>query len=418
MTTRNKYLLAIVPLVFVGLVLYSFSSIVIYVVIAWVLSMIGAPLVRKLRKYIGRNASAVITLGVFVLGFFLLGYIFIPALFHQARNLAEVDYDGIVSSLEEPINDWEDWLIRRGLIEDYNIPDLAVDTVDEPENDIISHYIELDTISSAYDTLIAPVIHVMVHVDHEDLPATSTAVEPHKSFFDITKDHLVRIFDPSIIPSLISSVVGKLGNVLLGIMSVFFIAFFFLREQGLFNNMISSAVSTEYEGKTHNAIEQSTELLVRYFIGVLLQITVVTVFVSLMLSVFGIKNALLIGFFAALMNVIPYLGPIIGATFGIIITVSSNLDVPFYDILLPMLVKVMVVFMIMQLLDNFILQPTIFSKSVKAHPLEIFLVILVAAEIGGVVGMVLAIPVYTVLRVIGKVFLSEFKIVQQITRGL
>lgn len=418
MTTRNKYLLAIVPLVFVGLVLYSFSSIVIYVVIAWVLSMIGAPLVRKLRKYIGRNASAVITLGVFVLGFFLLGYIFIPALFHQARNLAEVDYDGIVSSLEEPINDWEDWLIRRGLIEDYNIPDLAVDTVDEPENDIISHYIELDTISSAYDTLIAPVIHVMVHVDHEDLPAISTAVEPHKSFFDITKDHLVRIFDPSIIPSLISSVVGKLGNVLLGIMSVFFIAFFFLREQGLFNNMISSAVATEYEDKTHNAIEQSTELLVRYFIGVLLQITVVTVFVSLMLSVFGIKNALLIGFFAALMNVIPYLGPIIGATFGIIITVSSNLDVPFYDILLPMLVKVMVVFMIMQLLDNFILQPTIFSKSVKAHPLEIFLVILVAAEIGGVVGMVLAIPVYTVLRVIGKVFLSEFKIVQQITRGL
>lgn len=418
MTTRNKYLLAIVPIALVGLVLYSFSNIVIYVVIAWVLSMIGAPLVRKLRRYIGRNASAVATLGVFVLGFFLLGYIFIPALFHQARNLAEVDYDGIVSSLEEPINDWEDWLIRRGLIEDYNLPVVPVTEAPEVEEDVVSHYIELDSMTSGYDTMIAPVIHLMVHVDHHDAPVVTPEVEPHKTFFDITKDHLVRVFDPSIIPSLISSVVGKLGNVLLGIMSVFFIAFFFLREQGLFNNMISSAVSNQYEDKTHNAIEQSTELLVRYFIGVLLQITVVTVFVSLLLSIFGIKNALLIGFFAALMNVIPYLGPIIGATFGVIITVSSNLDVPFYDVLLPMLVKVMLVFMIMQLLDNFILQPTIFSKSVKAHPLEIFLVILVAAEIGGVVGMVLAIPVYTVLRVIGKVFLSEFKMVQKITQGL
>jgi predicted PurR-regulated permease PerM len=360
----------------------------------------------------------VATLGVFVLGFFLLGYIFIPALFHQARNLAEVDYDGIVSSLEEPINDWEDWLIRRGLIEDYNLPVVPVTEAPEVEEDVVSHYIELDSMTSGYDTMIAPVIHLMVHVDHHDAPVVTPEVEPHKTFFDITKDHLVRVFDPSIIPSLISSVVGKLGNVLLGIMSVFFIAFFFLREQGLFNNMISSAVSNQYEDKTHNAIEQSTELLVRYFIGVLLQITVVTVFVSLLLSIFGIKNALLIGFFAALMNVIPYLGPIIGATFGVIITVSSNLDVPFYDVLLPMLVKVMLVFMIMQLLDNFILQPTIFSKSVKAHPLEIFLVILVAAEIGGVVGMVLAIPVYTVLRVIGKVFLSEFKIVQKITQGL
>ncbi len=418
MTTRNKYLLAIVPIALVGLVLYSFSNIVIYVVIAWVLSMIGAPLVRKLRRYIGRNASAVATLGVFVLGFFLLGYIFIPALFHQARNLAEVDYDGIVSSLEEPINDWEDWLIRRGLIENYNLPVVPVTEAPEVEEDVVSHYIELDSMTSGYDTMIAPVIHLMVHVDHHDAPVVTPEVEPHKTFFDITKDHLVRVFDPSIIPSLISSVVGKLGNVLLGIMSVFFIAFFFLREQGLFNNMISSAVSNQYEDKTHNAIEQSTELLVRYFIGVLLQITVVTVFVSLLLSIFGIKNALLIGFFAALMNVIPYLGPIIGATFGVIITVSSNLDVPFYDVLLPMLVKVMLVFMIMQLLDNFILQPTIFSKSVKAHPLEIFLVILVAAEIGGVVGMVLAIPVYTVLRVIGKVFLSEFKMVQKITQGL
>jgi len=72
----------------------------------------------------------------------------------------------------------------------------------------------------------------------------------------------------------------------------------------------------------------------------------------------------------------------------------------------------------MQVMDNFILQPTIFGRSVKAHPLEIFIVVLIGAKLGGIGGMVLAIPTYTVLRVIGKVFFSEFKIVQSITKSL
>ena len=74
--------------------------------------------------------------------------------------------------------------------------------------------------------------------------------------------------------------------------------------------------------------------------------------------------------------------------------------------------------MVMQLLDNFILQPNIFSKSVNAHPLEIFIVVLMGAKIGGIIGMVVAIPIYTVLRVLAKVFLSEFKVVQSITKGI
>ncbi|MDG1716593.1 MAG: AI-2E family transporter, partial [Saprospiraceae bacterium] len=94
------------------------------------------------------------------------------------------------------------------------------------------------------------------------------------------------------------------------------------------------------------------------------------------------------------------------------------LALPFYDEMLPFLFKVMGVFMVMQLLDNFILQPNIFSKSVKAHPLEIFIVVLMGAKIGGIIGMVVAIPIYTVLRVLAKVFLSEFKVVQSITKGI
>ena len=100
------------------------------------------------------------------------------------------------------------------------------------------------------------------------------------------------------------------------------------------------------------------------------------------------------------------------------ITISSNLDISFYSELLPKMGIIAIVFACMQFLDNFIIQPNIFSKSVKAHPLEIFIVVLMGAQVGGVVGMILAIPVYTVIRVLAKVFLSEFKLVQKITGGL
>jgi predicted PurR-regulated permease PerM len=118
------------------------------------------------------------------------------------------------------------------------------------------------------------------------------------------------------------------------------------------------------------------------------------------------------------MNVVPYLGPILGASFAVIIVVSANLDVSFYEVLLPKILKILGVFAVMQLIDNFLVQPNIFSKSVKAHPLEIFIVVLMGAKIGGVTGMILAIPAYTVIRVLAKVFLSEFKVVQRITKGL
>ena len=73
---------------------------------------------------------------------------------------------------------------------------------------------------------------------------------------------------------------------------------------------------------------------------------------------------------------------------------------------------------VFQMLDNFLLQPNIFSKSVKAHPLEIFIVVLMGAKIGGVAGMVLAIPAYTVLRVLLKVFFSEFEVVKRLTSSI
>ena len=66
------------------------------------------------------------------------------------------------------------------------------------------------------------------------------------------------------------------------------------------------------------------------------------------------------------------------------------------------ILKVVIVFSVVQVVDNMVLQPLIFSKSVKAHPLEIFVIIFAGAKMGGVLGMIAAIPVYTIMRVFIK----------------
>lgn len=215
-----------------------------------------------------------------------------------------------------------------------------------------------------------------------------------------------------------TSIISLAGNLLIGIFSIIFITFFFLRDNDILTNFIVLILPNIYEARIREAVEDITEMLSRYFTGILIQISLITIFVSIGLSILGVKNALLIAIFAALINVIPYLGPLIGAAFGVLITISSNLDLSFYSEMLPLIGKVVFVFGCMQMLDNFLLQPFIFSNSVKAHPLEIFLIILVGAQLAGIPGMILAIPTYTVVRVIAKIFLSKYRLVKKITEKM
>jgi len=125
-----------------------------------------------------------------------------------------------------------------------------------------------------------------------------------------------------------------------------------------------------------------------------------------------------IAFLCALLNLIPYIGPLIGAFLMVVLTMSSNLGASFSEVILPKTTYVMIGFMIGQLVDNFFSQPFIFSKSVKSHPLEIFLVIIIGGLLFGVIGMITAVPSYTALKVIMKEFLSENKIVKELTKNI
>ena len=108
----------------------------------------------------------------------------------------------------------------------------------------------------------------------------------------------------------------------------------------------------------------------------------------------------------------------ISAVLMTFLTMTSFIGSDFQTVILPKAIFVLIGFTIGQLVDNFFSQPFIFSKSVKSHPLEIFLVISIAGVLFGVVGLIVAIPAYTSIKVILKEFLSDNKIVQKLTKGL
>jgi predicted PurR-regulated permease PerM len=146
----------------------------------------------------------------------------------------------------------------------------------------------------------------------------------------------------------------------------------------------------------------------------------VMLLVTIGLSIVGIEfqHAVVIGLFCGMFNIIPYLGPWMGAAVGLLIGAALNMGTDFMNHTLPLLGWMLLVFGTVQILDNILFQPIIYSSSVKAHPLEIFLVILAAGSLAGILGMILAIPVYTILRVIAKEFFDNMKIIKKLTENL
>jgi len=364
MSALNRNLFWIIGTVLFASLVWYFSDIVAYILIAWVFSMLGRPLmvffqkrIRAGRFRMGPTSAALLTIFTFysVLGGLLM--MFVPTIAAQARNLSTVDYQALGEKWKDPF---------------LNL-------------DIQMHDIGL--------------------------------LQPGESLATKLQDILSTWFKPTLVGDFLGSFLSTAGNVVVTFASVTFILFFFLKEKNLFLEILHAFVPDEQEAKVRHAVQESSDMLTRYFGGLIAQLSVFSLVLSILLWIFGVENALLIGVFGGMFNIVPYVGPIIGMVFGLFITVSSHLETDF-ALLLPMLFKVAAAFMATQFLDNNFTGPMIFSKSVQAHPLEIFIVTLVAAKMGGVVGMVIGIPVYTVLRVVARTFFSKFKVVQKLTDHL
>ena len=208
------------------------------------------------------------------------------------------------------------------------------------------------------------------------------------------------------------------GNFIMGVFVVVFFAFFFLKDSHLLMNFIDAITPDKHLNEIHNVINSSRTLISRYFIGIFLEIVIMIVLLIIGFYFVGFSNIVLIACFCGAFVILPYIGVFIGGSIGLMICLTSSLSIdPNVDVV-SIVMKFVIVFASIKIIDDFVLQPLIYSKSVKAHPLEIFIIILVAGKVAGVMGMILAIPVYTFLRIIAKEFFSRWKFVRKITQDL
>jgi len=213
--------------------------------------------------------------------------------------------------------------------------------------------------------------------------------------------------DFSFVTKLFNSIISQIGSLSIGILSVLFITFFLLKDGNKLLSSLLNLLPVKERGKINLSLSKIENLLSRYFTGVLLQITILFIFYLILLLVLGIENSFAIAFICAILNIIPYLGPIISIILMIILSVNSNLDSFIVNDFIYNSIYLFLGFSFIQLIDNFFLQPYIFSSSIKSHPLEVFIVILSSGLLFGVLGLIIAIPFYTSLKV---VFLSFFDI--------
>lgn len=358
-TISNGILRAVAIILGIALVLYflyKIQSVIGYIAIAAVITLIGRPIVLFLeRKLKFKNTIAVIVTMLLLLGVFagLVG-LFIPLIIKQGQNLSLLNINELQSNIE-------------------------------------NLYAEI--------------------INYFDLHQ----IDVEQSLKD---SNLLSKIDFALIPNFLNSIISGLGSFSIGLFSVLFISFFFLKDSRLFESGIMTFIPDDKESRWKTSSTKIKDLLSRYFVGLIFQILILFIIYTIGLLIIGVENAVVIAFLCALLNLVPYVGPLIGVFLMLTLTMTSNLGESFNNVILPKTFWVFIVFIIGQLVDNFISQPKIFSAATKAHPLEIFLVILMAGILFGVLGLIIAIPAYTAIKVILKEFLSENKIVKKLTKDL
>ena len=340
--------------------LYQIRSVIAYLAIAAVIALLGRPIVLFLRRKLKfpNTLAVIVTMVIFVA--ILLGIIalFVPLINEQGRSLSLLDIDALKS-------------------------------------DVNTLYLQI----------------------LEYMGASTTDLNELIKNSDLEKSVLEGL-NLSFIPNILNSFLDVLSTFSIGLFSVLFISFFFLKDSKLLQKGLLTFIPQKKEGSLVVSIDKINGLLSRYFIGILVQLTILFVIYMITLLIVGVDNAIVIAFLCALFNIIPYVGPIIGAVIMVTLTMTSHLGMDFSTVILPKAGYVLIGVLVGQMVDNFFSQPFIFSTSVRSHPLEIFLVIIIAGLLFGVVGMVVAVPGYTAIKVILKEFLRENSFVRKFTKNV
>ena len=360
-----RYIIILGTLAIAALLGYFFGSVLAYILLAFVVSLIGQPVFLLLQKIKIKGKSApdalwaVITLVlIFALLIFVVMQV-IPVVTNIVREASFMKEQGDIDSqnIIEQVNDWI-ILVIPWVGEDFDGIQLLIQKISE-------------------------------------------------------------VLDLSNISGILGSVASAVAGLAVGLFSVIFISFFFIKDETLFGRIVGALVPDTIEDKVKKTILDIERLLSRYFVGLIVEIFGVVVLNCLglwLIARIDFNYALGIAFIAGLLNIIPYVGPLIGELIGVILCVilkygagiGLGVNIWFFALI------VLGIMLTTQLVDNFIYQPLIYSTSIKASPLEIFVVLLIAGHIGGVVGMLIAIPTYTVVRVIASRFFYDYKLVRRL----
>lgn len=351
-----RALIVVFASILVLFLLYKIQSVIIYLIVSLILTLIGNPVLDFLKRRLKFKHifATITTLVFFVLIISGVIMLFIPLIINQGENLALLNIKEIEKN--------------------------SIQLIQEVTVFLESHNIDASKI--------------------------------------IKDGNLTSKLNLEFIPNFLNSLIDILSGFGMGLASVLFITFFFLKDKQLMVDGMKQLIPDNHESQILNSFDKINHLLSRYFIGLLLQLFIVLILYAIVLLFFGIENAIVIAFLCAILNIIPYIGPLIASILAAILTMMSNLGGDFQTQVLPLTIYVLIGFWVVQIIDNNVSQPLIFSKSVSSHPLEIFLVILIAGFLFGILGMIIAVPAFTIIKVIAKEFFPENKIVQLLTKNI
>lgn len=370
MNRLAKYIIIAAVVTIAAFIAWYFKTVIIYILISAVIAMIGRPLtdllcdirIKKVHVRLPRWLSAGITLILMICVILSLFLLLAPMIGEISAVLKNTDFNSLSAQVSEPLERINGFIVATfpSVGEDFRIEVAAFDYIKN-----------MATVSS--------------------------------------------------FSNIVTSLTNFIADISIAVFSIVFISFFMLKESGLVTNTLASIFADRYEHSIRRASASINNLLGRYFVGISIESIGVGIINSLgLIFIAGMDTelAIVVAFASGILNIIPYVGPFIGDLLGVLMGLMTymggGIDMP----LILYLIIVLAIFLVTQFIDNYIFQPLIYSNSVKAHPLEIFIVILMAGQMGGIFGILIAIPCYTVLRVIAGEFLPSLKFVQKLTANL
>ena len=335
---------AILLVLFLG---WYFSDLALYIFLAFIFSLMGKPIAKNInriqifKRRIPYGICALLTMIIFILFFVLIFIFLVPLLLRETQSFAEIPYDDLSQNITFQYEKLKMFLKSKNII----LPD--------------------------------------------DRTMIGLVTEKIKEFANFAN-----------FSNILGKVMSATGSFFLGIFAVFFLTFFFIKDDVSLDRLAQLLFDEKHAERLTAVSEKINKLLSRYYIGLFIEIVSMIILLYIGMVILGVKKGVFLAFLGGMLNAIPYLGPLIGALCACLLGAVHCLATGDYDTILSTVLKIAGTFITANLIDNILLQPLIYSQSVKVHPVEIFLIIIMAGSFAGILGMLFAIPIYTMIRTI------------------